>query len=59
VSTASRLRRQRAQEQMRVAETAHGSAAPRSSRSPSTRARLRYAFDSLVSRGPSVLISYL
>jgi Trk K+ transport system NAD-binding subunit len=59
VSTASRLRRQRAQEQMRVAQTAHVSGAPRPSRSPSTRARLRYAFDSSMSRGPSVLIWYL
>jgi len=59
MSTASRLRRQRASEQMHTAETVQHARRSPSRREPGPRARLRYAFDSSMSRGPSALIWYL
>ncbi len=60
MSTASRLRRQRAREQMHAADSASRSAvSSQPPRTPGMRARLRYAFDNSMSHGPSALIWYL
>ena len=65
MSTASRLRRRQAQQTMQHASPAPdapGSPPPPAAppgTGPSLRGRLRYAFDSSMSRGPSALIWYL
>jgi voltage-gated potassium channel Kch len=59
MSTASRLRRERARQQMHAAAPATEHARQRARSRPGLRARLRYAFDSSMSRGPSALIWYL
>jgi Trk K+ transport system NAD-binding subunit len=60
MSTASRLRRQNARQQMHAAESApRPTASSHPRQTPGMRARLRYAFDNSMSHGPSALIWYL
>jgi voltage-gated potassium channel Kch len=59
VSTASRLRRERAKQRVSAAAPSHEAHLAPVRTAPGVGARLRYAFDSSMSRGPSALIWYL